>query len=389
MTAQLSVAFEFGSNFEPEEAAGMAHFQEHMTAGGSDKHIERSRIIEQMGGYVDFSTANEDTMVVTDVLPSKIEKTADVLSDLLFDSSFEEAKLASERKIILHEIAEYADDPWSSVEQLLRKCLFKSHPVRRPVLGFRKTVSQLSLDAVKRAHQTNYVPRRTVIILTGNFSVQAVEAVQEKFEEVESSGPALRKTPVVDNSVSCREVNKAKAGIIQTYLCMGAKTVPAKHPDTPVLNLIDTLLGAGASSRLFIELREKRALAYSIDSTNDYGSDYGFFHVDCAVSSKRVEETRKLLEKEMEKLRCEKVPDQELNKAKDMIVGSVLRTVDSPVDFPETLAVMEMQFGNAHALQDYLIAIKEVSAADIAEVANKYLIKDGFSLATLYPLADS
>lgn len=144
MTGQLSVAVDYGSNFEDEADAGMAHFQEHMTAGGSEKHIERSRRIEQMGGYVDFSTSNEDTMIITDVLPEKIGKTANVLSDLLFDSDFEEEKLASERKIILHEIAEAEDDPWGSAEELLRKCLYKNHPVRRPVLGFRNTVSQLS-----------------------------------------------------------------------------------------------------------------------------------------------------------------------------------------------------------------------------------------------------
>ena len=389
MTAQLSVAVEYGSNSESEEAAGMAHFQEHMAAGGSDKHIERSRAIEQMGGYVDFSTANEDTMVVTDVLPAKIEKTAGVLSDLLFDSSFDEEKLASERKIIMHEIAEYADDPWSSVEALLRKCLFRNHPVKRPVLGFRKTVNKLSLAAVVQAHRVNYVPQKTVLILTGNFSGSAVNVVSQEFGQVESNGSVSVKVPFVEDSEPRRAVDKAKAGIIQTYLCMGVRTVPAKHPDTPVLNLIDTLLGAGASSRLFIELREKKSLAYSIDSTNDYGSDYGFFHVDCAVSSKHIDETKKLVEKEMEKLRSERVSEAELGKAKDMIVGSVLRTVDSPVDFPETLAVMEMQFGNEHALQDYLNSIKAISATDIAEVANRYFAQDSFSVATLCPEVDS
>ncbi len=388
MTAQLSVAFDYGSNFEDAEVAGMAHFQEHMTAGGSDKHIQRSRRIEQMGGYVDFSTANEDTMVVTDVLPDKIEKTAEVLSDLLFDSSFEEEKLVSERKIILHEIAEYADDPWTTVEEMLRKCLYKDHAVKRPVLGFRKTVNQLSLASVIQAHQANYVPRKTVLVLSGNFSRQCVDAVTQKFGQVESDGSVSLKVPSVEDSKPRRAVDKAKAGIMQTYLCMGARTVPAKHTDTPVLNLIDTLLGAGASSRLFIELREKRALAYSIDSTNDYGSDYGFFHVDCAVSTKHVEETQRVVFKELEKLWSEKVPEEELGKAKDMILGSVLRTVDSPVDFPETLAVMEMQFGNGHALADYLDAIKAVSADDVARVSSKYLAKDSFSVASLHPEID-
>jgi predicted Zn-dependent peptidase len=385
MTAQLSVAVEYGSNFENEADAGMAHFQEHMTAGGSEKHIERSRRLEQMGGYVDFSTANEDTMIITDVLPDKIGKTAQVLSDLLFDSDFEEKKLASERKIILHEIAEAEDDPWGSADELLRKCLYENHPVRRPVLGFRKTVSQLSLDSVKEVHRVNYVPQKTLLILTGNFKDETVEAVRQKFERVERTGAVSQRKPFTEEGKPRKESVKVKAGITQTYMCMGAKTAAAKHPDTPVLNVIDTLMGAGASSRLFIELREKKALAYSIDSTNEYGSDYGFFHIDCAVNSKHMEETKRLLLQELEKLKREKVPEAELNKAKDMIVGTVLRTVDSPVDFPQTMAVMEMQFGDQHALQDYLDQINAVSAQDIVMVANKYLNEENFSTAVICP----
>jgi predicted Zn-dependent peptidase len=153
----------------------------------------------------------------------------------------------------------------------------------------------------------------------------------------------------------------------------------------PTLNVIDTLLGVGASSRLFIELREKKALAYSIESAHEYGSDYGYFRIDCAIDSKRLEETKCLLHKEMEKLRNEKVLEDELNKVKDMIAGTILRTVDSPVDFPETMAVMEMQFNNENALQEYLGTVKALSANDIIEVANKYLAEDSLSTAVLYP----
>lgn len=209
--------------------------------------------------------------------------------------------------------------------------------------------------------------------------------MKQKFERVDGTDAVSQRTPFTECGKPRKESVKVKAGITQTYLCMGAKTVAAKHADTPVLNVIDTLMGAGASSRLFIELREKKALAYSIDSTNEYGSDYGFFHIDCAINSKHIEETKKLVWQELEKLKCEKVSEAELDKARDMIVGTVLRTVDSPVDFPQTMAVMEMQFGDQHALQDYLDQINAVSAQDIVMVANRYLNEDNFSTAVISP----
>lgn len=172
---------------------------------------------------------------------------------------------------------------------------------------------------------------------------------------------------------------------MQAYLSIGARTVATKHPDTPVLDVIDTLMGAGASSRLFIELREKRALAYSIESGHENGSDYGYFHINCAIEPKRVEEAKKLIYKEISKLSEEKIPQEELTKTKDMIIGSVMRTIDSPTDFPETLANMEMRYGNQNALQDYIIKIKAVDESDIVEAANKYLSQNRLISSVVLP----
>jgi predicted Zn-dependent peptidase len=385
MTAQLSVAVAYGSNLDPEENAGMAHFLEHMTAGGSAKQIQRSRSIELMGGYLDFSTCNEDTMIVSDVTPDKLCKASQTFSELLFDCVFEEEKLLSERKIILHEIAEAEDDPWNVVDDLLKKNLFKTHPVKRPVLGFRKTVRKFSLDELDKIHHVNYVPQNIVLALSGNFSDESAETVAQNFDCAENKSGVSNNQPPVEIAKHTEETKKAKTGISQTYLSMGTRTVHSRHPDLPALNVIDTLLGVGSSSRLFIELREKKALAYSIESAHEYGLDYGYFHIDCAIESKRLEETKCLLQKELEKLRNVKVLDDELNKSKGMIEGTILRTVDSPVDFPETMAVMEMQFNSEYALQKYLENVKGLSANDILEVANKYLAEDRLSTAVLYP----
>ncbi len=385
VTAQLSVAVAYGSNSEPENASGMAHFLEHMIAGGSTRRIELSQSIEKMGGYADFSTANEDTMIFTDVLPEKIDKASKMLIEILSKAGFEEEKFQSERKIILHEIAEVADDPWAMMDELLRKNLFKTHPIRRPVLGLRKTVSKMTLDMLEDAYRAHFTPQNIILVLTGNYSEKDVELVNQRFGSITRQQMSPHPAPHNEKDTPGKDATKEKAGITQTYLSVGARTVAAKHPDTPALDVIDTLMGAGASSRLFIELREKKALAYSIESGHEYGSDYGYFHINCAIEPKRLEETKKLIFKEIAKLREEKISAEELNKTKDMITGSILRTIDSPSDFPETLANMEMQYGHENALQDYLTKIKALTADTIIEASNKYLTENRLTSAAILP----
>ena len=157
-TAQLSIAVKYGSNQEPSEAAGIAHFIEHMLAGGSDRRIQSSRSIEDSGGLSDFYADREYVLGMMDVLPQKLTEASAILSKLFFDNDFEAEKFETERKIILNELAEVADDPDTRVEEMLLENLFMHHPVQRPVGGYPKTIKQLTLSQLRQEHNANYVP---------------------------------------------------------------------------------------------------------------------------------------------------------------------------------------------------------------------------------------
>ena len=180
-TTQLSIAVEYGSNQEPEKIAGVAHFLEHMLAGGSEKRIQLSRSIENSGGIMDFYTDHEHMMSSMDILPGELPQAATIISELLFNPEFEEEKFRQERKIILNELAEALDDPTERLEELLLKSLFKNHPLNRPVGGFPKTVKHLTFDQLSDAHRANYVPENMILILTGNFTEESAEIVLKNF----------------------------------------------------------------------------------------------------------------------------------------------------------------------------------------------------------------
>ena len=386
-SVQLSVATEYGSNHDSDQKAGTAHYLEHMLAGGSAFRINLSRRIEELGGLIDFYTDYEYTMSSVDVLPEQLKEASSVLSEISFGSSFEEKKLSLERKIILNELCEISDDPCIKVEELLLKNLFKNHPVRRPIGGLPKTVSKLSLKELTEAHHRYYTPQNMILVLTGAFSSRDVETCIQDFGCKDIQRTIPEKTRLNEETKPKKQIIRRKAGISQTYLSIGTRTVPSRHPDVPKIDLINTIIGAGASSRLFIELRENEGLTYDIHSSHECGLDFGYFIVSCAVKEKNLPKAEELTTRELSRLNTEKVTNAELAKCKKMIMGGILRGFDSPGDCADILANAEVQFKNEKAVMDYIGRMETVTPDDLLEASNKYFQEDDFSMAIVAPKA--
>lgn len=385
MTSQLSVVVEYGSKLDPEKNAGLAHFLEHMLPGGSMERVKLCRSIEQNGGYVNFFTDYEYTIGITDVFPEKLSEASKILLKLFFNSGFEEKKFELERKIISNEIDESFDDPDTEIDDMLRKNLYKNHPIRHPILGYHKTISQLSIDEMEKTHRTQYVPQNTILILTGKFSNKDVESIIQDFGEVNKTQTKLKKYKYIEKGKPRKEWVRTKTGISQTYLSVGSRTVSGKHNDDPAMDIFSTLIGNGVSSRLFRELREKRGLAYKIESSNCDGSDFGFFSICCAIKPNKLKTTTDLILKEITKIKTKKISNDELLKCKNMLIGDLFRGIYDPLNLHAVLASMEILFGHKYALKKYVERIQLVSVDELIEVANKYLGESNLSQAVLTP----
>ena len=180
-------------------------------------------------------------------------------------------------------------------------------------------------------------------------------------------------------------VVKKKSGIAQSYFSIGARTVCSGHKDAPTLDLISAILSGGTSSRLFIELREKNALTYDVNSDNNKGLDFGFFNIDCAVKDRNLDKANDLIGKELAKLKTQKPPTEEIERTKNLITAEILRGMDNPHETSEILAYMEIQFRNERSLLDYIDKIKAVSSENITEAANTYFQEDCLSTVILKP----
>ncbi len=385
MTAQLSVVIHHGSKIASEKSAGIAHYLEHMVGGGSKEHIEAMHSIEQNGGFLDLSTELEYTIGSADVFPERLNETSQLLSKLFFQYDFEKNKFDLEKKVILNEIAESFDEPWNIVDDMLRKNLYNIHPVRHPILGYPKTVRNFSFDEIIDAKQTFYTPQNTILILSGKYSDRIAESVVQNFIEIEKSKNLSKKYDCIEEGNPKKTSRKTKAGVSTVYIGFGYRTAFGNHQDNPALELFSTIMGTGESSRLFRELREKRALAYRIESSNCSGEDFGFFSIQCAVKSSKIKETTNLILKEITNLKTKKVSDEELAKVKNMIIGDFFRGIDHSFNLQVQLTRLELLFADDCAIPKYLEKIESRSVDDLIEVATKYFGESNSSRVLLTP----
>jgi predicted Zn-dependent peptidase len=381
-TVRLFLAVFYGSNNDLPEKAGLAHFLEHMLTQGSDKRIRIARKSEDFGG-LNCSTGPDYSISFAQVLPKKISEVVESLSEITFDGVFEEARLERERRVIFQEIEEFSDNPWKKIHGMLKKALFNLHPIRLPIAGFHETVAHLSLEEVTKAHQINYFPRNMIFGLIGKCGQNQTELI-ENYDWPYHGKKSLQKSAFVEDGKPTRKdlVEKGSRAD-RAYFGMGARTVPASHPDSCILDTIRVLLGGGFSSRLYVELREKRGLAYSVFSNHPQGFDYGYLGVFAAVENKNFEKAIRIVKTEFSKIRDGELSNKELNRAKGIVEGRIAKNLDDPFMCPLSLVESEFFSNGEKSITDYLRRLKAVTRNDIQEAASKYLGDNNLSTIAL------
>ena len=382
LTAQLSIAVKYGSNDDGAGKEGTAHLLEHMLVGGSQKRIKLHHQIEKIGGCSGFETSNDSTFAWVSVFSGKIVEASQILIELIFSQGFESDALGIERKVILNEIADISDDPNEIADQALLKSLFPTHPIRNLIAGTKAQVKMRKLLDIKESHHNQYVPKNMVLILTGNYP--DANDIIELFSDKANHGSINRRLSV--ETASPKKIKRLKkSGINQAYLNFGLRTPPANHDDTAVFSLINSILGLGESSRLFIELREKRAFTYDFHSSNNTGLDYGYFSIACSVKEILWKQTLEIIKAQLNKLTIDLISEEELEKSKNLILGGIARGIDDPHELPRLIADTELMFSNEKELSVYLERIRSLTSNDIMNVAKKYFREKNYSTAILGP----
>ncbi len=369
----IGVWLKRGSRHETPAQTGISHFIEHMVFKGT-KNRSAERIAAEMdsiGGFMDAFTAKEFAAFHLKVLDEHLPLAVDILGDIVLNPLFDPVEMAKEKKVIFEEINMVEDTPDDLVMELFTAAFWPDHPLGRPILGTKKSVGGFRREDLASFFGRVYHPGNIVIAAAGNLEhPRTAELVRRHFGALGGG-----KTPGNGHApkAASRIVTRAKKELEQVHLCLGSRSYPQAHRDRYGSYILNTVLGGSMSSRLFQNVREKRGLVYSISSGVTAYSDAGILSVYAGTSLDSVDEVIRLTLEEMKRLKGDRLPDDELRRAKDHLKGSLMLSLENTGARMSHLARQEMYFGRQFGLDEITAEIEAVSADDVQRVASEIM----------------
>ena len=378
-----------GARHEEERVSGISHFVEHMVFKGTYRRpnpVQISETIEGVGGNMNAATDHEHTNYRALVPYNYLGTALDVITDMLRGSRFTHEEIAREREVIIEEINSTYDSPGDIADMVFDELLWGDHPLGKDVAG-----SKASLKKIKRddliAHVDNYYrPEALVISVAGNVEHEAVvEEVARLWADLaHAPNGKHRHSPIPtypDNPV----LKTYKKRTEQTNLIVGVPAFPYTHPRRYTQDVLDTILGCGMSSRLFVEIRENKGLAYSVSSFVKTYYDTGAFGVHAAVDNDRAEPALQAIMGELDRVKDEPVPEIELRKVKEYIKGNTLLSLERSGYVAHWGGWQELMLGRIESMDEALEKIEEVTAEQVRELANDIFAPGKMRLAIVGP----
>lgn len=385
-SASISLFIGAGSRYETNDQAGVSHFLEHMLFKGTERRPtprEVSEEIEGVGGMMNAATDKELTVYWVKIGDQHFQRGLDLLSDNLLHSRFEPAEIEKERRVIFEELAMTEDNPGELAGLLIDEVVWPDQPLGRDVGGSPATVAALDRDGMRGYLERQYVPENTVLAVTGNVShSQAVEAASKLLGDWQRS-PFGTWQPAVDGQESPRSRVRYKK-TEQAHICVALPGYSADHPDRYALDVLNTVLGEGMSSRLFLEVREKRALAYDVSSYVNRFLDTGSVVVGASVDPDKAMQTIQVVLQELFRAR-EPVPEAELTKAREYMKGRLQLRLEDSGTVAAWLGRQELLKKQILTVDEVLEILDSITAADLQRVAENLFKPELLNLAVVGP----
>lgn len=387
-SVSVAVYVGVGSRSESKLNAGTSHFLEHMVFKGTAKRPTASEIsqqIEGVGGSVNASTDKEATVFSAFVPARHYLLALDVVADMVRSPLLRESDVESERNVIVEEIRMYRDQAPDRVHTMIDELLYPAHPLGWEIAGREAVVLGLTAQGLRDFMSAGYAPSRIVVALAGRLDAsEARQAVEAHFGDLTPRAPLpMRPAP---RPGRLRTKVLAKRGE-QAHICIGWRGVAQDHPDKYALDVLNAVLGEGMSSRLFLELREKRALTYDVHSYDSNYTDAGHLVIYAGVAPARATEAVSAALAEVARLRAELVGDAELLRIRDFAKGRIELRLEHSRGVSSWLAGQELFLGRVRTVDEVCAIIDSVTPADIQRVARLYLRPELAYLAAVGPRA--
>jgi predicted Zn-dependent peptidase len=375
-----------GSRAETDAQIGVAHFMEHLTFKGTATYPSArsiSEAIEGVGGSFNASTDRESTVYWARLPRREARRAMDVLGELVCRPLLDQAEIDQERTVIIDEIRSYLDDPVEHAQLLFSAAMFGAGPLGREICGHEMDVRALPASAIHEFWSSAYRPANVVISVAGDLSHgEAVDMAAAAFGTGNGVVPGFAAAPLLPAG---ERVMVAARDTAQTQVVLGVPALRRDHPDSWVLVVLNTILGEGMSSRLFQTVREERGLAYDIGSSYVDYADCGAFQVSAGVDPAHLPAAIEAILGELRRTVEEDAPEQELDKVKAYLAGSLEVRLDDTRHLSSWAGGQEALHDRVYTLEEAIGRIAAVSAADLRRLAGELFRDDALRLAVVAP----
>lgn len=376
----LGIIINTGSRDEGPDEHGLAHFIEHSVFKGTGKrkafHI-LSRI-EDVGGEINAYTTKEETALYSTFLSGFYERTAELLSDILLNSTYPEKELTREKEVVLEEINSYKDSPSELIFDDFEELVFDGHPIARNILGTPDHISTFNRERILRFIENNYHTDQMVITSVGNIDFNSlIKLLVKYFGQAETRLRHNGRKKFDNYKPSVRMLEKKT---YQAHCLMGNIAYDVMHPRRIAMILLNNIAGGQAmNSRLNMALRERKGMAYNIESGYTGYTDIGLFSVYFGTDQENLDKAISLVLKEFKLLREKRLGVLQLSKAQKQLMGQLAISTENREDLMLSIGKSYLLFNKVDSIQTIFKKIEAISPSDLLEVANEVLDENRIS----------
>jgi predicted Zn-dependent peptidase len=375
-----------GSRYEDPADAGISHFVEHMLFKGTEKRPTAKEIAEAVdgvGGMLNGATDREYTVYYIKVARAHMDLALDVLFELVRRPLISAEEMEKERGVVVEELAAVADSPAQMADLLLDSLLWPGNPLGRDIAGTADSVNAIDRRAMLGYLRQQYVPNNCVLSVAGNIThEEVVAAATAGLGDWQAGSPG---TWLPASSPNGTRLGVTYKKTEQAHLVVAMPGVSLDHPDRHALSFLSVILGEGMSSRLFLELREKRGLVYDISSFSSHFLDTGSFNVYTGVDPKNATRAAKLIFEELARLSAEGPSSQELEKAREMSRGRLMLRMEDTRSVGGWIGAQELLLGRVRTIEDAIDEMEAVTVEDLQRVAREVINPKQSYLAVVGP----
>lgn len=374
-----------GSRHENDDNSGISHFIEHLLFKGTQKRTatDIAESLDSVGGQLNAFTTKEFTCYYAKVLDEHLDLAIDVLTDMFFNSKFQEEAIEKERGVIEEEIRMYEDTPDELIHDLFIKTVWPENTLGRPILGTIESLKQITRKDIVSYIDRVYVPQKIVVAVAGNIDhIEVQNMLRPIFEGIDSKNNLVS----VELPVTYTNVSNIYRKTGQVQICLGTEGLSNQDERLYSVYIINSVLGGGLSSRLVQSIREERGLAYSVYSYHTSFSDTGLFTFYAGTSPKKYNEVIGLLLQEIRRITSEGITEKELKSTKEQLKGNLFLGLESVSSRMTRLGRTELSMNKIITPEEVVEKISAVTLEEVHKVAKDLFSENKFSLSTIGPL---